>query len=1055
MSFTKTCGLFVATWRHCSLVAVLAFPLIGSPAVAQEEPPLDIPAASVAAEEPPADGPAPDVPDTDAPDTDAADTDAADGENSVTAEVALPSEGATAGESATGADTNADDASAGGVDFTSVLIALATLVIPVLVGNWLAAKIKMPDHAWKLATVLTTVAVGALAVSYGALYDGFKGGPDLSGGITLTFETERDVEILPEDANPDEQVVDPTRRQVDMQQLVAAIKQRIDPAGTKEVTIRSSGPDRIEVIVPAVGQDELARLKRRITDLGQLEFRILADPRWPQDDDLIQAAQLNSPSQKRVLIGGKQAGRWMPVKEGEFADDGRAVFRQAGKTREVLIKIDLYNVTGEYLINPRPDFGNDGAPVVLFNFNTKGSNLFSRFTGENLASTSNPDVKRRLGIVLDGVLISAPELNDRIRGQGQITGIGNEQEVNYLVSILDAGSLPAALNKTPLSQQYISSTIGKETVKKGAYAITVSLIAVLVFMLFYYRFAGIVACLALVTNILLVLGVMVMMNAAFTLPGLAGLVLTVGMSVDANVLIFERIREELSRGAALRMAIRNGFGRATTTIVDANLTTLITGIVLYTIGTDQIRGFAVTLVLGILISMYTAIFASRLVFDIAERRRWIKDLKFTSIIGATSIDFIGKRGVAMVVSLVLIIAGLVAVGQRSTGLLNIDFTGGTSVTMVLNEGQEVTIGDIRSTLDSVSYGEGDYTVVEVGKAKLDEQGVGASRFRIDSAIEQVADAEAKLTEAFGEKLKTFVVSIGDTEAFTDGGEQGIRLPLTFNEGSGFDEEDGLTHDGLLARIRQAAEALGQSGLEPTLENADYTAGSNQRFKNWTLAAFGVSAEEALALAQGLKAELESQPLFPVANAISGKVADGLQVTAIFAILLSLIGIVGYLWFRFQNVSFGLAAVVALVHDVLVTLGAIAGSAWLVSGVPALASPLQIDAFQISLPIVAAFLTIIGYSLNDTIVVFDRIREVRGKSPNLTAAMINTSVNQTLARTLLTSLTTLLVVGILYFFGGAGIHAFAFALVVGVIVGTYSSIFVASPTLLAMVGKKEA
>ncbi|MEM1305437.1 MAG: protein translocase subunit SecF, partial [Planctomycetota bacterium] len=175
------------------------------------------------------------------------------------------------------------------------------------------------------------------------------------------------------------------------------------------------------------------------------------------------------------------------------------------------------------------------------------------------------------------------------------------------------------------------------------------------------------------------------------------------------------------------------------------------------------------------------------------------------------------------------------------------------------------------------------------------------------------------------------------------------------------------------------------------------------------------------------------------------------LTATFAIVLSLLGIVGYLWFRFQNVSFGLAAVVALVHDVLVTLGAIAVSAWLVTGVPAVAEALQLDAFQITLPIVAAFLTIIGYSLNDTIVVFDRIREVRGKSPNLTADMINTSINQTLARTLLTSLTTLLVVGILYFFGGAGIHAFAFALVVGVFVGTYSSIFVASPALLAMVG----
>ncbi|MEM1303302.1 MAG: protein translocase subunit SecD, partial [Planctomycetota bacterium] len=808
------------------------------------------------------------------------------------------------------ADESAAEEASSGSGLLNALLVLATLIVPVVLGNWIANKIGMPDHAWKLATVLTTVAVGALAVSYAALNDGFKGGPDLSGGITLTYETEKG-EAGESDIDPEAE-----SRQVDMPQLVAAIKQRVDPAGTKEVTIRSSGADRIEVIVPDVPQDDLDLIKKRITDLGQLEFRILADPRWSEDDNLIKAGLALGPSQKLVRLGNQPAGRWAPVKGDEFRDDGSAVFRQAGKTREALVKLDLYNVTGDYLAKTAPGFGQSGAPIVEFTFDTKGANLFSRFTGENLASRTNPEVKRRLGILLDGILISAPNLNDRIRGRGEISGVGTEEDAKYLVSILNAGSLPASLNKNPLSEQYISPTIGTETVQKGTYAITVSLAAVLAFMLVYYRFAGLVACLALITNILLVLAVMVMINAAFTLPGLAGLVLTVGMSVDANVLIFERIREELNRGAALRMAIRNGFGRATTTIVDANITTLITGIVLYTIGTDQLRGFAVTLVLGILMSMYTAIFASRVVFDIAERRRWIKSLSFSSIVGKTNLDFIGKRGIALVVSLALIAVGLTAVVQRGAGLLSIDFNGGTSVTMVLADKESSSIADLRSTVSTIEeFGAGEFTVVEVGE--------DSGRFAIESAVEEVEEAESLLAEAFGDKLQTFTVTVGDAEPFSEAGADGFRLPLTFNDGPGFDAKDGLTRDGLLARVEAVAESLGKTGFEPTLANPDYIEGSNQRFKQWTLTALAVSADDLTAVAEGLKTELESQALFPVANKISGKVAGDLQLTATFAIVLSLLGIVGYLWFRFQNVSFGLAAVVALVHDVLVTLGAIA------------------------------------------------------------------------------------------------------------------------------------
>jgi len=969
--------------------------------------------------------------------------------------------GGDAGGNAAGANggnaagANGDDA-AGGVNWGLALLILAAIVLPVVVGNTLGAKLGMPDHGWKIATILTTFTAAGLAIGLGE----FKLGPDLAGGTTLIYELE-DVTQIVDDADDPEQAPaegeKAQRRKVSLQQMCDAIKQRIDPAGQKEMTIRPYGK-AIEIIIPKLASDDdKDYVKRQITDLGQLEFRITADRRWPEDRDLIELAEKAPVAQKTIMRGDTAVARWVPFKEEEFATDLELVKREAGKRDEALVLLDIYNVTGEYLTNASKSFDVEG-PIVQFSFNSKGATRFGLLTGNNLPRSSDNRQKRRLGILLNNELFSAPTINSVIRANGQISGRSmTEEDVDYTISILNAGSLPAALNPTPLSEETVSPTLGAATIEKAKYAITVSLIAVLAFMALYYRFAGIVACMALLANLLLVLGIMVFLDAAFTLPGLAGLVLTVGMSVDANVLIFERIREELNRGAALRMAIRNGFGRATTTIIDANITTLIAGVVLYSVGKDNIKGFAVTLILGILMSMFTAIFCSRVLFDIAERRKWISTLKFASIVGSTNFNFIGKRGVAVVCSAIIIAIGLTAVAGRKSQILNIDFTGGTSVTMVLNDDDKMTFGEVDKKLRETVLVEKDLLVVE--------QGTTNTRYTINSNLaagdepekpgeerDLVKETEQIIADAFAGKLMTYNVDVGDATEFSEGDYSGATVDLKFNQGAEYSQSDGLAHDALAARITQIVRDLGHN-TEPLLVNPAYNEGSSQRFKDWTLRLGGLNAEQARSVAQQLEADLEALPIFPLANKIGGKVAGNMQWLALRAIVLSLIGIIGYIWFRFQNVSFGLAAVVALVHDVLVTLGAIAVSAYVVTLVPPLAQALQIDSFQISLPILAAFLTIIGYSLNDTIVVFDRIREVRGKSPNLTAEMINTSINQTLARTLLTSITTLIVVGILYFFGGAGIHGFAFALVVGVFVGTYSSIFIASPALLAMVGSK--
>ena len=309
---------------------------------------------------------------------------------------------------------------------------------------------------------------------------------------------------------------------------------------------------------------------------------------------------------------------------------------------------------------------------------------------------------RYLGIVMDNNLLSSARILETIGARGRITGSFSQEEVDFLVGILRAGGLKKSLEPEPINEQKIGSVLGADTIRKGQLAIGVSLVAVLAFILIYYRFAGVVACLALLVNLVFIVALMIALGAAVTLPGMAGLVLTVGMSVDANVLIFERIREELNRGAALRMAIRNGFAKATTTIVDANLTTLFTGFVLYAIGTDQVRGFAVTLIFGILTSMYTAIFCSRVIFDIAERRGFLKKFSMMRLLGETRIDFLSKRQVAAIASLLLIVVGLGAVAGRRQGIFDIDFLGGTSITMQLTE--PTTDTALREKLDTMFGG---------------------------------------------------------------------------------------------------------------------------------------------------------------------------------------------------------------------------------------------------------------------------------------------------------------------------------------------------------------
>ncbi len=1103
------------------------------------------------------------------------------------------------------------------------LVALGVLIVPMLIGNRLAKQLRMPAYGWKISLILFTLVASSVFAWSGQL----KLGIDLSGGVNLIYQIDKKktdalVETLGADAG------DAKAR---MARLVNAIILRVNPGGQKAVVIRSYGEDQIEVIIPKISNAEIERVKKIITTGGFLELRITADSknlpkliRNDYDEILRRARDPQHPSIVKNARG-EDVARWYPIDPDKLNLRPELMTRaNAAGEIEVLMMLDDV-VRGDQLSSAYRTTDDIGQPCVGFTMTTAGGVALGELTSSNLPEEGG-NFKHLLGVVFDGRLTSAPSINSTISKTGIITGDFTKEDIALQVSVLNAGSLPAALDPIPVRQDTISPTMGKDMIAKGKLSIQISAVFVLVFMLVYYRFSGFVACLAVLMNLLIVVGMLKLVQAELTLPGLGGLVLTIGMAVDANVLIFERIREELDGGAALRMAIRNGFDKARTTILDANLTTLITGIVLWVIGTDQIKGFAVTLILGILASMFTAIFCARVLFDIGERHRWITKLTMTRILGRTKIDFVSKQQIAMGLSAVLILIGLVAVYDRGRSLLDIDFNGGSSVNILFDKGHTMDVAAVRervAELPDASVSEvasqdtgihehykivtslGSLVSIEKefarrdknqdGKLSLDEyigdrgetvKQFATTRFKVldknnDGALslsDTVSDSEFTITDVdvkhywlehiFHGQLRTntmkydaltsleeagdadlpaadvpsadkpaadlpdakadektkqssTAVPPGDqaydaaaeptyfvnasyqepakekpaeekpaetageankkaspddkvnpddkVDAKADDAQPDSKKPadsdvpttdvpttgspttgqpfLEFKTSVKLSFTEPLEDHELQAEIEEMAEPFSEvkGKIKLALTPGD-SQSQTQGSKTWTLNCSYDEATMKTILAR-VTEKLATSPVFPSSSSIGAQVADKMKEKSVYAMVISLIAIIAYIWFRFQKVAYGFAAVVALIHDVLITLGFLAISAYAASYLGPVAAVLQIDPFKISLPVVAAFLTIVGYSLNDTIVVFDRIREVKGKSPDLNDEIINNSINQTLSRTLITSLTTLIVVVILYISGGSGIHSFAFALVVGVVVGTYSSVFIASPVLL--------
>ncbi len=592
-------------------------------------------------------------------------------------------------------------------------------------------------------------------------------------------------------------------------------------------------------------------------------------------------------------------------------------------------------LTGDVVTAARPSTGITGSDVnVDMSMNAEGAKIWSRMTGENIG--------RCLAVVLDGYVRSYPRVQTQITGGNtQIEGDFTIEEATDLANILKSGKLPAPARI--VSDTVIGPTLGREAIKAGLISFIISFFMVLIYMVFFYsRSAGGIADIALVANVFLILGVSASLGAVLTLPGIAGIVLTMAMSVDANVLIYERIREELRAGKGIKLAIADGYKGSYSAIIDSNVTTLLTGVVLYLFGTGPIKGFATTLVIGILTSLFCAIFITRLIYERLLQKNIV--LNFSRRITAnflkdTNYDFMGKRRIFYGISLSIILIGLISLFVRGFNQ-GIDFTGGRS-----------------------------YVV------------------RFDEPV-LTAEVAQNLSDVFD----------GAPQVVTFGSQNQVRIITKYK--------------------------INESGVDDEVETALYN-GLKGMVGN------DVTKEEFLT-----KYRQSSETVGPT-------VARDIKIKAVWAVMLSMVIIFLYILVRFRNWQFGLGALVSIAHDTLVVIG-IYSLLWGIL-------PFTMELDQ---SFIAAILTVIGYSINDTVVVFDRVREFlplhRKRS---TIDILNLATNDTLSRTVNTGITTILSLIIMFFLGGATIRGFLFAMLIGIIVGTYSSIFVGTAIVYDTTKKK--
>ena len=775
---------------------------------------------------------------------------------------------------------------------------------------------------------------------------GFKLGLDLRGGSSFVVEVDR-ADLKKKTGLDGKALDDKIKETQDV--AVEVIRNRIDSSGTAEAEIYPEGDKRVVVRIPGADEKTRQEAKDQISRVAVLTFKLVhkqnrewvkeleASDRAPHGYKRGHNSRVNEPVYyiRDIKVPASEVNfkqlRKFAHKPADFMlmekrlQDGSKIYLPYFIERKS-------KLTGNTLKKAFVTIDEMGNPAISIQFNSKGTKKFAQVTKQYAANSDKNRPGRLLAVILDNKLYSAPLLKTPIyNGNAIITGSFTHKEARRLVTVLRAGALPGRVKI--IEERTVAPTLGQSSINSGIKAILLGGLAVLIFMGLYYLIPGMIANLSLVFMLILLPAGMVLASgflSAFsgssegggvtlptlTLYGIAGIVLTVGMAVDANVLTFERMREEWKIGKSVSAAINAGYNKAFSTILDANVTTLLTAIILFWQGSGPIRGFAVTLSAGILVSMFIVLIITRLFFNSLADAKILKTLKMNAIPGLANaaFDFIGKRKYALGLSLTIIISTWVLFFMNGSDNFGVDFKGGT--VMTFNFDKQVDIDTISSKLKSAGFP--------------------------TAKVSYASDLQGN---------KFLEVKVGaDNEA-----------------------------------------------AKPALVAIEKLDGNYNVLKN---------------------------------DSVGSQIGKELQRKGIKAIIWALIGIIVYVSFRFEF-SFAVGAIVALAHDVLITIGIYCALG-----------------HELSMPIIAALLTIVGYSVNDTIVVFDRIREdlkfVKGKTYSEIA---NLSINQTLSRTLMTSLTTLLTVIMLLIFGGGAVLDFALALFIGIIVGTYSSIFVATPIVL--------
>jgi SecD/SecF fusion protein len=900
-------------------------------------------------------------------------------------------------------------------------------------------KYTMQIKAWKYAVI---------AAVFGLFLGAWTGfgttkGIDLAGGSVLIYQ------------------LDGKNVNAEMTQSTASILQRrLDTLGLKEMAIRPAGTDKVMIELPGVTPDEVKRTKNVIESSGRMFFKIVykktigAQRTDPDTDSLIREIQAEKLKDAYdASLNDYDTAMYQPTN-----DDGT----NSGPAYPVLL-INEDTVDGKLLAGAQKSQRASLKPTVDFWMKPEGR--------ARLAKTTTRHQNSQMAIVLDGLIISAPNINNPITGgSGIIEGTFTADQIKELTTVLRSGALPAK----PIlqSEDTVAPTLGADSIRRGMIAIGLAIALTLAFMIFYYRLAGVIADFALVLNIVILFGVMSLFEAVLTLPGIAGIVLTMGMAVDANILINERIREEFNRGVPINEAVKAGYGNAFSAILDSNITTILTAAILYAVGTGPIKGFAITLAVGIGASLFTALWVTRVLFDLVLAKGWYTKVNYLQLLSSPNIPFIAKRKPFVIAAIILANVGFLLFSGRSAEKYGIDFNGGSAVQIRLREDgrlNQKTAEERIQTIEVTSAGKttkpyADATVTRLGE---NDASGNASSFQImlnrhgqvDTMIttakaEGAPEEEEAKTITPQEQFERDIAEVFKAELLPESFEmrpavedqvdgkavKRMSLIARFDENAAAQEEGGVTAASLAAAL-EAGEDFAKGATVKVLDEgipaglSFEVTSANQPFDVGS-----EKIETQLRNAIVRKHRLALSNPFPFKTSIGSAVAEELKGRGILAIMLSMIMMIIYIAFRFEFKA-GVAAVICLFHDVFTALGFMM-----------LFDMMGLDA-KIDLTTIAAFLTIVGYSINDTIVTLDRMREnlqkkkiKRGDSAY--EQTLNDSINQVLSRTILTSATVLIVLIVLAAAGVHSLQGFTLALIVGAIVGTFSSIYVATPIILS-------